>query len=278
MRRRRLDRLLVEGRRVPPRGHQPSLPTGENVPPGAVWTSMSQSSVARPWRSKRPVTEPSPGDDERPRQAGHSRRSGPVPATASPGRFRPPSRSATRKQLGEARQGGLRPAVQRVVQHEAVERGRAAQRRGCDRPERVQPGGAGQRGCEVPSRSDREVRVERLAERDAQAQDRAALAVLGRLASGTMPASEPRKFRNRCAAGSNASPRNRRDRQALASTAPQPSTFACDRSTVNARATSSVQKPNFGSGTGPIACCQIPRGPVMAARCAPADRIRGDSR
>ena len=82
------------------------------------------------------------------------------------------------------------------------------------------------------------------------------------------PLSAPRKFRKRRSAGSNAAPRNRSERQALSSTAPQPSSGACARSTSSARATSSVQYPNAWSGTGPTACCQIPSGPVRAVRCA----------
>ncbi len=49
------------------------------------------------------------------------------------------------------------------------------------------------------------------------------------------PLSAPRKFRKRRSAGSNAAPRNRSERQALSSTAPQPSSCACARSTSSAR-------------------------------------------
>ena len=50
-------------------------------------------------------------------------------------------------------------------------------------------------------------------------------------------------------------------------TASQPSVRAWSRSTVRARATSSVHTPKDSSGAVPRACCQIPSGPVSSSRC-----------
>ncbi len=224
----RLDGLLVEaGCARPPRRHHPSLPTGEKTPSSASLDRDEPVEDLEATAFEPGVAQPAAGDDEGPWQqrvlvGQHGLRPRPVRAVdrRSPRRRR--RSSAARRASADSVS-----ALERVAQRAAVQRGDAAQRRRCDRTEGAEPPGAGQRGREQVTRPVAEMRIDVLPQRDAQRQQRASLAVLGAGRSATSALSAPRKFRKRRSAGSNAAPRNRSERQALSSTAPQPSSGAC---------------------------------------------------
>ena len=249
--------------RTPPRGHQPSLPIGEKMPPSRRLDGDQPVEDVQADAAQSGVAEATSGHDQGVRAAGRSRRSAPARARAS------------------RRRGRRRRRRPRAARRRCVRTAPRGARPGCPSSAASQPriADATARGRGQPLRRGQTQR------RTAPAR-RAGAPTSGASRAAMPSASSARPWQS-CGAGL-VQPRavrvaevaeaperrvegRRQERQGAVrrwpSTASQPSTRRWSRSTVSARATSSVQYPKAGSGSTPSACCQIPSGPVRASRC-----------